>query len=72
MEKWLKYKDKHRENWAKYQLPDGDSNKIEAKDIYKDTLAKNHRKRFTRLFTAMSVAEEAKKMKSEEAENKGE
>ena len=72
LEMWLKYKDKHRENWAKYRLPDGDSNKIEAKDIYKDTLAKNHRKRFTRLFTAMSVAEEAKKMKSEEAENKGE
>ena len=66
LEKWLKYKDKHKDNWRKYQLPDGDSNKITAKDIYKDTLAKNHRKRFTRLFTAMSVAEEAKKMKSEE------
>jgi hypothetical protein len=55
LEKWLKYKNSHKEN-----------------NIYKDTLAKNHRKRFTRLFTAMSVAEEAKKMKAEESENIGE
>lgn len=66
LEKWTKYKDQHKENWAKYQLPDGDENKIEAKHIYKDVLIDNHRKRFTRLFTAMSVAEEAKKMKAEE------
>jgi hypothetical protein len=72
LEKWIKYKDTHKENWARYQLPDGDENKIEAKDIYKDVLIGNHRKRFTRLFTAMSVAEEAKKMKSEEAETEGE
>ena len=49
LEKWLKYKEKHKTN-----------------DNYKTSLASNHRKRFTRLFTAMSVAEEAKKMKSEE------
>ena len=72
LEKWIKYKNKHEENWKEYQLPDGDSNKIPAEDIYKDTLAKNHRKRFTRFFTAMSVAEEAKKMKAEEPENTGE
>lgn len=50
LEKWLKYKNAHKEN-----------------NSYKSTLAKNHRKRFTRLFTAMSVAEEAKKMKAEES-----
>lgn len=72
LEKWLKYKEKHKDNWTNYQLTEGEANKIEAKDIYKDTLAKNHRKRFTRLFTAMSVAEEAKKMKSEEANDKEE
>ena len=65
LEKWIKYKEKHKENWKKYSLPDGDRNKIEASNIYKDNQIKNHRKRFNRLFTAMSVAEGAKKLESE-------
>ncbi|MDX8378265.1 MAG: hypothetical protein R8L53_09615 [Mariprofundales bacterium] len=43
------------EKWLKYKT------KHKLAGIYKSTLAKNHRKRFTRLFTAMSVAEEAKR-----------
>jgi len=54
LNKWLKYKKKHKEN-----------------DSYKVTLAKNHRKRFTRLFTAMSIAEEAKKMRAEQTKENG-
>lgn len=54
LEKWIKYKNKHKE-----------------KDNYKTTLAKNHRKRFTRLFTAMSVAEEAKKIKADDSNANG-
>ncbi len=71
LEKWIKYKNKHKENWEKYLLPAGDAQKIQAKDIYKDNLIRNHRKRFNRLFTAMSVAEEAKNMKSEPDEEGG-
>ena len=47
------------EKWLKYK------EEHKKNDSYKTSLAGNHRKRFTRLFTAMSVAEEAKKMKSE-------
>lgn len=46
LEKWLKYKEKHKTN-----------------NNYKSSLAGNHRVRFNRLFTAMLVAEEAKKSK---------
>ncbi len=48
------------EMWIKYK----DAHKT--KNEYKDALAKLHRKRFIRLFTAMTVAEEAKKMASGE------
>lgn len=59
LELWLKYKEKHKTNWDKYQLS-SNKEKIAAKNIYKDALINNHRTRFTRLFTAMSVAEQAK------------
>lgn len=52
--------------WLKYK------EEHKKNDGYKTSLAGNHRKRFTRLFTAMSIAEEAKKMKSEEADQEGE
>lgn len=54
------------EKWLKYK------DAHQKNDSYKDTLAKNHRKRFTRLFTAMLVAEEAKKLDTEDSENAGE
>lgn len=54
------------EKWLKYKSAHKEKNS------YKDILAKNHRKRFTRLFTAMAVAEEAKKMKAEESDKAGE
>lgn len=53
------------EKWTKYK------NKHKEKNTYKAILAKNHRERFTRLFTAMAVAEEAKKMKAEESKENG-
>ena len=53
------------EKWVKYK------EKHKAGDGYKTALAKNHRKIFTRLFTAMSVAEEAKKMKSDQSNQEG-
>ena len=71
LDKWIKYKEMHKTNWDKFQNPVDESETMDAKDIYKDTLAKNHRKRFTRLFTAMSVAEEAKKLNSEPDINEG-
>jgi len=46
------------EKWTKYR----DAHK--EKDTYKSVLAKLHRERFTKLFTAMSIAEEAKKLTS--------
>ena len=42
--------------WIKYK------NKHKSEDRYKTVLAENHRERFTRLFTAMLVAEKSKKM----------
>ncbi len=51
--------------WLKYKDAHKENND------YKSTLSKNHRKRFTRLFTAMSVAEEAKKMKAGESTQEG-
>ena len=51
--------------WLKYK------DKHKEKGSYKAALAKIHRKRFTRLFTAMSVSEEAKKMKAEESKENG-
>lgn len=48
--------------WVKYKEAHKQS------DAYKDALAKLHRKRFMRLFRAMAVAEEAKRMASEPVE----
>jgi len=61
---WIKYKNKHKENWEKYSHPASGGETIEAKNIYSDTMAQNHRKRFTKLFTAMSIAERVKEMKA--------
>ncbi len=57
LNKWIKYKEKHKENWVKYLLPEGDSNKIDASNIYKNNSIKTHRKRFNSLFAAMFAAE---------------
>jgi len=67
LEKWIKYKEKHKQNWAIYQAANGYKSSVKVEDIYKDVLAKNHRQRFTRLFIAMSVAEEAKKIAADDA-----
>lgn len=53
------------DKWLKYKKSHKEKN------TYKVDLAKNHRKRFTRLFTAMSVAEEAKKMNSQKSKKDG-
>lgn len=66
LEKWLKYKAKHKQNSKKATLPPTDANYIAAENIYKESMLSNHRKRFTRLFTAMSVAEEGKNLETGE------
>lgn len=48
------------ELWLKYK------NKHKEVNIYKDALAKQHRNRFDKLFTAMAVAEEAKRLSAED------
>jgi hypothetical protein len=72
---WIKYKDAHKQNWEKYQealaaVEQGEENapQFAATDIYKDGKIKLHRKRFTRMFTALTVAEEAKKMGSDQGD----
>ena len=50
------------EKWSKYKQAHKD------KDSYKDALVLLHRKRFTKLFTAMAIAEEAKRLTSKDRE----
>jgi hypothetical protein len=64
LEFWIEYKDRHAANWRAYQLEES-LDKNEASEIYKDALLRMHRKRFQRLFMAMAVAEEARKVKTD-------
>ena len=48
------------EKWSKYKKAHKEN------DLYKDALVLLHRERFTKLFTAMAIAEEAKRLTSED------
>jgi len=62
LDKWIKYKNRHKSQWEKYRLPEDSPDKIKASEIYKDVLVEKHRRRFQRLFIAIAIAEEAKKL----------